>query len=143
MSSPDQSDACLAAELTQRLNRFFHHLDERRYDDMIAMFTPDGRWFRQGQWLADPQAIRRALDARPAAQRTRHVMTNAFIASRDELGVRVEAYMTAYRHDGPVDGVPRLPGPFRFNLVTTVFRKVDGDWQIAEQRMVPEFEFIQ
>lgn len=134
--------ALLLGELTQQLHAFFHHLDERRYAELVALFTPDGRWLRQGQWLDGRAAVRAALDARPAAQRARHVITNAYVASNNDGEACVEAYMTAYRHEGGIEGVARIAGPLRLNLVSTVFRRVDGDWLIAEQRLVPEFEFV-
>ena len=145
MNSPasfSASRALLLGELTQQLHAFFHHLDERRYTELVALFTPDGRWLRQGQWLNGHAAVRSALDARPAAQRVRHVITNAYVAGFATANEAcVEAYMTAYRHDGGVDGVARIAGPLRLNLVSTLFRRVDGAWLIAEQRLVPEFEF--
>ena len=143
--SSSANRALLLGELTQPLHAFFHHLDERRYAELVALFTPDARWLRQGQWLNGHAEVRKALDARPAAQRVRHVITNAYVAANhaaDSAGdVLVEAYMTAYRHEGGVDGVARIAGPLRLNLVSTRFRRVDGEWLIAEQQLVPEFEF--
>ena len=146
--SSSANRALLLGELTQQLHAFFHHLDERRYAELVALFTPDARWLRQGQWLEGHAAVHKALDARPAAQRVRHVITNAYVAAqntRDNTDeVLVEAYMTAYRHEGgagAIAGVARIAGPLRLNLVSTRFRRVDGEWLIAEQRLVPEFEF--
>ncbi len=142
MPSLPSSQGLLLAELTQHLHRFFHHMDERRYDDAAAMFAEDGRWLRQGEWLHGPAAVRAALQARPAGRRTRHVLSNAHVASADAQGVLVEAYMTAYRHDdAPAAGAVRIAGALRLNLVSTLFRQVQGEWRIAEQRLVPEFEF--
>lgn len=132
--------ALLLAELTQELHRFFHHLDEYRYDDMVGMFTEEGVWLRQGQRLHGRAAIRAVLDTRPAGQRIRHVMSNAFIAEQQADRVRLEAYMTAYRHEHPAPGrVPVIAGPFRLNRVTTWFVPLQGQWLIAEQHMLPEF----
>jgi len=134
------STPLLLAALTQQLHQFFHHLDEYRYDDMVAMFTEDGVWLRQGQQLHGRAAIRAVLATRPAGQRIRHVMSNAFIAERQGGRVRLEAYMTAYRHEHPpASGVPVIAGPFRLNLVSTVYVPVQGEWLIAEQSMLPEF----
>ena len=146
--SSSANRALLLGELTQQLHAFFHHLDERRYAELVALFTPDARWLRQGQWLNGHAEVRKALDARPAAQRVRHVITNAYVAAQDVVGnteeALVEAYMTAYRHEGgagAIAGVARIAGPLRLNLVSTRFRRVDAEWLIAEQRLVPEFDF--
>ncbi|CAN5326900.1 hypothetical protein BH09PSE6_BH09PSE6_08970 [soil metagenome] len=135
--------AAVLPALTQQLHRFFHHLDERRYDEMLDLFTDDCRWLRQGQWLDGKPSVRRALETRPADVETRHVMTNAFVAAADADSATVEAYMTAYRHPtGSADSVAQVAGPLRFNLTTTVFRRDAGhDWRIAEQRMVAVMSF--
>ena len=138
---PKPSDSLLFVELMQRLHRFFHHLDERRYAELVAMFAQDGRWLRQGQWLDGHAAVRGALDARPVTQRVRHIISNVDLTRVDGDRAVVEAYMTAYRHDGPTQGVPRIAGPFRLNIVSTAFRRSADDWLIVEQRMTPEFEF--
>ena len=141
MLSPSFARALVLVETTQRLHAFFHHLDERRYAEMVEMFTIDGRWLRQGRWSNGRAEVRAALEARPAGQRVRHVITNTHVSAEGSDEATVAAYMTAYRHDGPSEGVARIPGPFRLNIVTTIFRRERGEWLIAEQRMVPEFDF--
>lgn len=123
-------------QLTQQLHAFFRHLDDRRYDELSAMFLPDGRWLRQGQWLDGRDAILAALRARPANVRVRHLVSNvvATLRSRDEA--EVQAYLAAYRR---LDGQP--PALFSINLVDNVFRRRAGRWQLAEQQLVREFEF--
>ncbi len=141
MTSASHSRALLLAETTQRLHAFFHHLDEGRYAEMVEMFTADGRWLRQGRWSSGRAEVRAALDARPTGQRVRHVITNAYVSTEGADEATVEAYMTAYRQDGAAQGVARIAGPLRLNLVSTIFRRDRGEWRIAEQRLVPEFEF--
>lgn len=142
MTSASRSNALLLAETTQRLHAFFHHLDEGRYAEVVEMFSADGRWWRQGRWSSGRAEVRAALDARPAGQRVRHVITNAWVSTATSDQATVEAYMTAYRHDGPAQGVARIAGAFRLNLVSTIFQRDGDEWLIAEQRLVPEFEFI-
>lgn len=131
------------AELTQQLHRAFHHMDERRYDAMLELFTEDGRWLRQGQWLEGRPAIRAALEARPADIDTRHVLSNAYVSEYAGDRAVLEATMTAYRYPAGNTGTPpTVAGPLRLNLVTTVFRRDAGqDWRMAEQRMVPVIAF--
>ncbi len=122
--------------LTQRLLSLIAHLDNRRYDALAGMFTPDGRWLRQGRWFEGREAILGALAARPAGMRVRHVMSNILVTHYAQDEAKVDAYMTAYRQ---LEGQP--PELFSINLVGTVFRRVDGQWLVAEQQMVREFEF--
>ncbi len=143
---PSRDAAPVLGELTQQLHRFFHQLDERRYDAMLAQFTDDGRWLRQGAWLEGRDAIGAALQARPAGTETRHVMSNAYLAELSADRAVLEAYMTAYRYPAVADGAapPRVPGAYRLNLVRTEFRRdADHDWRIAEQRMVAAIAFAE
>lgn len=144
MNMNEPAAGSLLPALTQQLHRFFHHLDERAYTPMLGLFTDDCRWLRQGLWLEGQAAVRAALVARPADFNTRHVMSNAFVSALSDDGTEavLEAYMTAYRYPAGAGPVPTIPGPLRFNLVTTVFRNVaQQGWRIAEQRMTAEFAF--
>lgn len=123
-------------QLTQGLNVFFSHLDERRYDELVAMFLPEGRWLRQGQWLEGRDAIVAAMKCRPATMRVRHIISNVVVARRCADEADVQAYLTAYRR---LEN--QAPALFSINLVGNVFRRQDGRWMLAEQQLVREFEF--
>lgn len=130
-------------ELAELLHRFFHHLDERRYGELVAMFDEQGVWLRQGEQLRGHAAILGAMNSRSPTQRIRHVITNAFVSKSENGKVTVQSYMTAYRHDEGAarEGAVRIPGPFRMSLVSTTFRRSATEWRIVEQRVTPEFEF--
>ena len=126
----------LVTELTQRLHAFFAHLDNRRYDDVANLFLPQGRWLRQGRWLEGHEAILGALGVRPSSMKVRHVITNILVTKVADNEAQVEAYMTAYRQLRN-----EAPALFRINLVTNVYRLVGGAWMLAEQQLLPEFDF--
>lgn len=134
--SPSPPNTDDVVQLTQCLYALFSHLDERRYAALAAMFLPDGRWLRQGRWLEGRGAILDALNARPGSMRVRHAISNVLVAGTSATGMRVEAYMTAYRQ---LEGQP--PSLFSLNLVTNTFRHTDGQWMLAEQQLVRDFEF--
>lgn len=144
ISKVQQSDSLLLlVECEQLLHRFFQSLDDRNYDAMLGIFLEDARWLRQGRWLAGPAEIRAALDARLAAQSTSHVMTNAHITALTSEKVTLRGIMTAYRYDTTIPGVlPVLKGPFRINDVITTFARRDGALRIAEQQLIPLFDFV-
>jgi hypothetical protein len=133
MTEPTAEDI---AQLTQMLHRFFSHLDERRYEELAAMFLPEGRWLRQGKWLEGRPAIIGALSARPASMRVRHIISNIVVTRRFATEAEVQAYMTAYRQ---LEG--ERPALFSINLVGNVFRRQAGGWMLAEQQLVRDFEF--
>lgn len=132
----DMPPADAIVQLTQRLHAFFGHLDERRYEPLVGMFLPEARWLRQGRWLEGRPAILAALHERPADMRVRHVASNVLVRGGQGDEATVDAYLTAFRQ--PAGGPPAL---FSLNTVATAFRRVDGRWMVAEQRMVREFEF--
>ena len=123
-------------QLTQRLHVFFSHLDERRYDALTAMFLPEGRWLRQGRWIEGRVAILQAMQARPASTRVRHIISNVLVTPKDADEMQVEAYITAYRQ---VEG--QKPHLFSINLVSNTFRRRTGEWMLAEQQLIRDFEF--
>lgn len=123
-------------QLTQRLHAFFSHLDERRYEALAAMFLPQGRWLRQGRWVEGRAAIAQALQARPASMRVRHVISNVLVSASSPDEMRVEAYLTAYRQ---LEG--QAPSLFSINTVANTFQRSAGEWMLAEQQLVREFEF--
>jgi len=121
---------------TQRLYAMLDHLDARRYDAMTALFTPQGRWIRQGQAFEGRAAILQALQARPANMRVRHLLSNPLVHECSAQHAVVAAHMTAYRQ---LEGGPSEL--FSINAVSTRFERVDGQWLIAEQSMVREYAF--
>lgn len=123
-------------QLMQGLNTFFGHLDERRYEELAAMFPPGGRWLRQGKWLEGRAAILAAMNARSASVRVRHIISNVIVRLRNADEAHVQAYLTAYRQ---LAG--QAPALFSVNLVSNVFRREAGRWLLAEQQLVREFEF--
>ena len=64
---------------TQCLYAMLDHLDARRYEAMTALFTPQGRWIRQGQAFEGRGAILQALQARPTNMRVRHLLSNPLV----------------------------------------------------------------
>ncbi len=132
--------AAVLPALLQTLHGMFHDLDARRYDAVVAAFTSDGRWLRQGKWLEGRAAISGALQDRASDLETCHVLSNAFITASDGHAAMLHATMTAYRYPSQRtrDALPEIAGPLRINHVATVFsRQPDDSWQVAEQRLVP------
>ena len=121
---------------TQRLYAMLDHLDARRYEAMTALFSPSGRWIRQGQTLEGHAAILQALQARPTGMRVRHLLSNPLVHECSAEHAVVAAHMTAYRQleGGPCE-------LFSINAVHTRFERSAGQWLIAEQSMVREYAF--
>jgi ketosteroid isomerase-like protein len=128
----------------QSLVAFFDHLDEQRYDALLALMTPDAVWHRHGKTLRGTDQIMAALRERSATQRIRHVLTNLLEREAPAGEIVLTHHMTAYKYDdgqitrGPV----AIRGPFRFSMVRTRWRRHDQRWLIAEQAIDAEFDFL-
>ena len=127
----------------QTILAMFDHLDERRYDELLSLMTPQAVWHRQGKRLQGHAQILAALNERSATQRIRHLVTNLLQRSAGDDSASFSHYMTALRfddgqaHDGPVT----VRQPYRMSLVTTQLVRTGGVWRVAEQAIVTEFEF--
>ena len=128
---------------TQLIHQLFYFLDESNYTELLKLFTPDGRWTRQGEDCSGHQHIMQSLLTRSTTQRIRHVISNTFLPSQTATGATLTAYMTAYRFDdgshkaGPVT----ISRPFRLSVVHARLVGVDDHWRVAELAHPSEFEF--
>ena len=122
---------------SQCLYALISHLDARRCEALAQLFTPQGRWLRQGQWLQGREAIVQALQARPKGMRVFHTLSNILVLECGPEQAVVEAYMTAYRQ---LEG--QRPELFSLNTVSTTFQRESTLWLIAEQQMVRQMEFV-
>ena len=124
------------------LTRFFNYFDQWRYDDMVALFAPDGVWHRQGKALRG-EAILAALNARSRTQTVRHVITNIQVDVVDAAAADFVLYVTAYMHDTGTKSLspPKIQAPYLLLVVPGGLVKIGDDWKVAHMSMNREFEF--
>ena len=125
---------------TKLVHAFAYYMDQRRYDDLAALFTPEGVFDRVGQQLRGRREIVDALGKRPLDQRIRHVTVGIHFArvATDEAAAVV--YNASY--------VGRLDEPDKPSLYAMsqpallefgdAFRRTPDGWRISERiaRMV-------
>ncbi|MGE0803542.1 MAG: nuclear transport factor 2 family protein [Lautropia sp.] len=132
----------IEADCARVLQQQVHCLDERRYEELVDLFLPDGVWHRGGETFRGRTAILGAMRARPTGWIVRHVVSNVLITTDDAANASAVLYLTAYLFEGgPADETPSIPGPRRLVIVTARLARAAGGWQIAEQRNRREFEF--
>ena len=148
--NPQHKEVLMNSDMTMALpdcvqltHQMFYFLDESKYEQLVALFTPNGSLHRQGELLIGHDQIMQAMVKRSTTQRIRHVISNVFIESQTKELVRLVAYMTAYRfddgvmHKGPVE----ISRPFRMSIVRAAMQQTGGTWKIIEMTFTPEFEF--
>lgn len=126
------------------LIRFFNAFDAFRYDEMAAMFAPDGVWHRQGKALTGRDAIRAALRERSTTQTVRHVVTNIDVTVSGADRAEFLFYLTAYAHDAgaaPDGKPPVIAAPFLLLTVPGSCVRIGGQWHIADMTMDRTFVF--
>jgi hypothetical protein len=120
---------------------FFRYLDDQQYDDLVALFAPDGVWHRAGKALRGPQEIKEAMAQRPVGFTTRHLITNVVVDPVDDNEVVASYYMTVFVHEGT--GRPKGPVPLQLPLHVSIFEqkftKTVHGWLIQGLSGVPTF----
>lgn len=130
-------------ECSHLLVRFYDHFDRWNYEEMVALFMPDGVWHRAGKVLAGRAAIVEELQKRSTTQKVRHVLTNLLVNVHDAAHADAQCYLTVYRHDsGTKSEMPvTVRSPDLFLVVTASLMATDEGWRISKQVMKREFEF--
>lgn len=131
----DRSEArAIEWDCTRLITRFYMLLDEKRYDELAALFAADGIWIRLGQELTGRDAIVAAMAER-ADWLTAHLVSNITIDIVDADTVETTQYVTLYRlegrsaADGPAPVVPPL-GILRHR--DTLVRQ-GGEWKFRRK----------
>lgn len=119
---------------------FAQHVDARRFESVLELFTEDGVFVRRGTPIVGRAALLQFLQRRPADEVIRHLCTNSRIhfASADEAtGI---CYVVFYKGKRPADGAypiaPSAPGVAEYH--DTYVRTRSG-WRIRERRAQPIF----
>lgn len=115
---------------------FANHVDARRYDAWLDLFTEDGGLDRMGTIVSGRAELARFLEARPTTVETRHLCTNI----RVELSSADEA--TGFCYVLFFQGVPGGPGqPATVSGAPGVveyrdrYRRTPQGWRIQERRI--------
>lgn len=127
----------------QALLRFFYCLDERRYQEVAALFDDKGTWQRQGKQHTGPEEVMAMLQTRSATQVVRHAVTNVLTDGGGADSIQVRSYVTGFLYDsGREETMPvAIDMPFRFFVSETELRFNGADVRIARHVMEPVFQF--
>lgn len=129
-------------ECQRILTRFCLYGDTRQYDKWVNLFTPDGVWYRLGEELRGHEKLRTAMEARPTAALSRHVLTNVLVTVIDVDHAESVSYKSIYRHEEgeTLDKPVPLNGPKWVSVYTDKLVRTDDGWRIQEKEGVTLFE---
>ena len=121
--------------------RFFAALDAGRMNELAEAFAADGVWHRQGSELCGPDAVSRALAARPAGRITAHLIQNLIVDLEDEDHARAHYLALTYRHDAPEGATGPAPMGIPYSIAAYEDRltRRGENWLVRERRSRPVF----
>ena len=135
-------NATLHAEFLALSHAFYCRLDQRRYEEVAALFAPDGQWVRGGKPCAGRTQIISALQARPDDLITRHLVTNLVIEHAEAAEAEIVLYITALVGRLPASGPADAPQPVQsLSWLESRDRLVrhGNDWCVAHKEAKPVF----
>ena len=113
------------------LRKYYHHVDQRQYDEAVQLFTPDVHWVVMGLDLHGREAVRGSFGGLTDST-IRHVLTNTIVDVVDKDHVDVTSYVTIYVEKGfPDDGPIPFEGPNRLAANIDKMVRTDEGWCIA------------
>lgn len=122
--------------------QFMAHFDARNYEEAAKLFAPDGIWHRADISIRGREDFLKHMGARPPGIFVRHVITNLLARRTDQETIRVDSYVTVYRHD--FADAPVLPAalhsPDVVGRYTDVFRQIGGNWLLQEKSVSIDFK---
>lgn len=134
---PEVQLACQAS-----LMAFMAHFDADEFEAMAGYFAPDGIWVRADGTLSGLPALRAwAAQRVPGQIFVRHVLSNLRFEALPDGRVRIDSYVTVYRHDGQAND----PRPAAMSGPALVGRYVDdmvlheGLWKIHRKSVQVDF----
>ena len=115
---------------------FANHIDARRYDAWLDLFTEDGVLDRMGTQVSGRAELKRFLEARSTTVETRHLCTNI----RVELSTDTEAtgFCYALFFQGMPDGQAQIATAAGLPAVVEYhdrYRCTPQGWRIQERRI--------
>ena len=122
------------------LRQYYHHVDQREYDEAVQLFTADVHWVVMGLDLHGREAVRGSFGGLTDST-IRHVLTNTVVTVIDENNAESISYNSIYCEKGfPDDGPIPFEGPDRLGTQLAKLRRTDEGWRISERGSSPGFK---
>ena len=118
-------------ECQHLISRFFNSLDERRFQDLTSLMTPEGCWVRLGVELKGSAAILKAMEGRSVTVQTRHLVSNYEFERTGRQTARSRCCVTVYRIETGQPASSASPSIFVFE---DEYKLLDRRWQIDLHR---------
>lgn len=134
-SLPPESVSADEAACARLCAAFVSHIDARRYERVLDLFTHDAIFDRMGQVLQGRDAIGAFLQARPTTVETRHLCANVLVdvlSAQDAVGT---CSVLFFQGQAAADGSVQAMGPPAVVEYHDKFRRTAQSWCIQERRI--------
>ena len=111
--------------------RFGRLQDQRRYEDLRTLMTPDGTYTRLGEKLSIADFIDWVHTLPP--NKTRHFVTGTEFSEVTVGSARGITYYTLYLYKGDAEQPYPLDGPFVVGEYHEEFAKTEAGWKIKSR----------
>lgn len=138
MTESDQNDCTQCCEALVVAS--YSLMDHGDYDGCADLFAPDATWVRGGKPVQGRQAIRQALDQRPADQISRHIVTNVMVRQQGPVAATATALFIPVRGVRRDNGTCEMPAISAIGDLRYTFVRLDGQWLI--QTLQPAMVFV-
>ena len=118
---------------------YYHHVDQKEYEQAVAMFTPDVDWTNtMGLVLTGPDDLLAGLHGALGDGTIRHVLTNMVVNVVDKNHANSRAYNSVNYKKGvkieESDGPIAFEGPHRNCDNYAEFLRTEEGWRISLRR---------
>lgn len=113
---------------------FANHIDARRYEQLLDLFTDDATLDRMGAVLSGRDEIERFLASRPTAVVTRHLCTNIRV-SQDTADEAAGFCYVLFCQGGAEDAVPTMAGAPSIVEYHDRYTRTPAGWRIQTRRI--------
>ena len=129
----DAANKLIVKDECQSLSLRFGRLqDQRRYEDLPALMTPDGTYTRLGEELSIADFVDWIHTMPP--NETRHFVTATDFSEVKADSAKSITYYTLYLYNGDAEKPYPLDGPFVVGEYHEEFTKTDAGWKIRSRK---------
>ena len=120
----------------QLISAYAWYVDQKRYEELIELFTEDGALRRPDVEVVGRTAILEVMKQRSAKVICRHMCSTQVISLTSSSEAEAITYFTYYQAESSDEGVPGLDGPVAIGEYHDRFHRIEVGWRFAERRVV-------
>lgn len=127
------------AECSQTIIQLAHLADEKKLDDFVGLFEPNGQIVFSGNVHRGHSVIRELMETRFSLGRTLHICSPPSLAFRKDGSIDATTHVILYRF---AEGETDAPAPVRVPDAISTYHdhlvRVGSDWRFISREIRPQ-----